>query len=71
MNPFGYVELVMAKIPAIANTYGQKLQEAAEKLSVSLQTVQRLVKNWEQDYLVGLTQTGRTDKGQYARHTSV
>jgi len=31
----------------------------------------KVSKNWEQDYLVGLTQTGRTDKGQYARHTSV
>ncbi|MEJ6484122.1 helix-turn-helix domain-containing protein [Nostoc punctiforme UO1] len=62
----------MRKISAIARkTYGQKLQEAAEKLGVSLRTVQRLAKNWEQDYLVGLIQRGRTDKGQYARHTSV
>ncbi|MEH2078969.1 MAG: helix-turn-helix domain-containing protein, partial [Nostoc sp.] len=43
---------------AVAITYGQNLREAAEKLGVSLRTVQRLVKNWEQDGLVGLTQTG-------------
>jgi hypothetical protein len=30
--------------PCDRKTYGQKLQEAAEKLGVSLQTVQRLVK---------------------------
>ncbi|MHC5826186.1 MAG: helix-turn-helix domain-containing protein, partial [Nostoc sp.] len=46
-------------------TYGQKLREAAEKLNVSLRTVQRWVKNWEQDGLVGLTQTGRADKGKH------
>ncbi|QLE40451.1 DDE-type integrase/transposase/recombinase [Nostoc sp. C052] len=46
-------------------TYGQKLRSAAEKLGVSLRTVQRLVKNWEQDGLVGLTQTGRADKGKH------
>lgn len=46
-------------------TYGQKLKEAAEKLGVSVRTVQRLVKKWEQDGIVGLTQNGRTDKGKH------
>jgi len=51
--------------PCDRTTYGQKLKEAAEKLAVSVRTVQRLVKKWEQDGLVGLTQTGRTDKGKH------
>lgn len=46
-------------------TYGQNLKEAAEKLGVSVRTVQRLVKKWEQDGVVGLTQTGRADKGKH------
>jgi len=46
-------------------TYGQKLKEAAEKLGVSVRTVQRLVKKWEQDGVVGFTQTGRADKGKH------
>jgi len=51
--------------PCDRTTYGQKLKESAEKLAVSVRTVQRLVKKWEQDGLVGLTQTGRTDKGKH------
>ncbi len=51
--------------PCDRTTYGQKLREAAEKLGVSLRTVQRLVKKWEQDGLVGLAQTGRADKGTH------
>ncbi|NDJ24444.1 AAA family ATPase [Nostoc sp. B(2019)] len=51
--------------PCDRTTYGQKLREAAEELGVSLRTVQRLVKNWEQDGLVGLTQTGRANKGKH------
>lgn len=46
-------------------TYGQKLKEAAEKLGVSMRTMQRLVKKWEQDGVVGFTQTGRADKGKH------
>ncbi|MEH2453115.1 Mu transposase C-terminal domain-containing protein [Nostoc sp.] len=46
-------------------TYGQKLKEAAEKLGVSVRTVQRLVKKWEQDGVVGFAQTGRADKGRH------
>ena len=51
--------------PCDRASYGQKLKEAAEKLGVSLRTVQRLVKKWEQDGIVGLTQTGRADKGKH------
>ncbi|MBD2495472.1 Mu transposase C-terminal domain-containing protein [Nostoc sp. FACHB-280] len=51
--------------PCDRTTYGQKLKEAAEKLGVSVRTVQRLVKKWEEDGLVGFTQTGRADKGKH------
>lgn len=51
--------------PCDRTTYGQKLKEAAEKLAVSVRTVQRLVKKWEQDGVVGFTQTGRADKGKH------
>ena len=46
-------------------TYGQKLREAAEKLGVSVRSVQRLVKRWEQQGLAGITQDARADKGTY------
>ncbi|WP_242054691.1 helix-turn-helix domain-containing protein [Nostoc sp. FACHB-190] len=51
--------------PCDRTTYGQKLKEAAEKLGVTVRTVQRLVKKWEEDGLVGFTQTGRADKGKH------
>ncbi|WP_318781263.1 helix-turn-helix domain-containing protein [Amazonocrinis nigriterrae] len=50
--------------PCDRTTYGQKLKEAAEKLGVTVRTVQRLVKKWEENGLVGFTQTGRADKGK-------
>ncbi len=46
-------------------TYGQKLQEAAGNLGVSVRTVQRLVKKWEQDGVAGLIQSSRADKGKH------
>ncbi|MEM9927042.1 MAG: Mu transposase C-terminal domain-containing protein [Cyanobacteria bacterium P01_D01_bin.50] len=46
-------------------TYGQKLKDGAEKLGVSVRTVQRLVKKWEKDGLNALIQTNRTDKGKH------
>jgi putative transposase len=51
--------------PCDRATYGQKLKEAAERLGVSVRTVQRLVKNWEQDGLVGISETSRVDRGKY------
>jgi putative transposase len=51
--------------PCDRATYGQKLKEASEKLSVSIRTVQRLVKKWEKDGLVGITQPGRVDQGKH------
>jgi putative transposase len=51
--------------PCDRSTYGQKLKAAAQKLNVSVRSVQRLVKRWEKDGLLCLTQTARADKGQY------
>lgn len=45
--------------------YGQRQREAAEKLGVSVRTVRRLVKKWEEKGLEALTQTKRVDKGQH------
>ncbi len=57
--------LEIEKSFCVFSYYGQKLKEAAEKLGVSVRTVQRLVKKWEQDGVVGFTQTGRADKGRH------
>jgi putative transposase len=52
--------------PCDRATYGQKLKEAAEKLDVSVRTVQRLVKKWEHRMAwSGLVQAGRADKGKH------
>jgi putative transposase len=45
--------------------YATRLKQAAIKLDKSERTIRRLVKKWEQDGLVGLTETKRTDKGTY------
>jgi putative transposase len=45
--------------------YAARIKEAAVKLGKSERTIRRLVKNWEQEGLVGLTRSGRTDKGKY------
>lgn len=45
--------------------YGERLRTAAEKLSCSVRTVQRLVKKWEVEGLAAFAQEGRQDKGTY------
>lgn len=42
-----------------------KVEGSWWKIAVSVRTVQALVKKWEQDGLVRLTQIGRTDKGNH------
>ncbi|MGL6341514.1 MAG: Mu transposase C-terminal domain-containing protein, partial [Waterburya sp.] len=44
--------------------YSKKLKIAAKKLGKSKRTVQRLVKRWEEEGIVGLKTTERNDKGQ-------
>lgn len=51
--------------PCDRATYGQRLKDAANKLGKSVRTVQRLVKQWEQEGLAGLTPSERADKGQH------
>lgn len=51
--------------PCDRPTYGDKLREAAEKLGVSVRSVQQLVKKWEQEGLAGIAQSARADKGQH------
>lgn len=51
--------------PCDRATYGQRLKDAAKKLGKSVRTVQRLVKQWEQEGLAGLTPRERADKGQH------
>ncbi|EAZ90284.1 Mu transposase C-terminal domain-containing protein [Crocosphaera chwakensis] len=51
--------------PCDRKTYGQRLQEAAEKLGKSKRTVQRLVKKWEEKGLQAIAATDRSDKGSF------
>jgi putative transposase len=51
--------------PCDRATYGQKLRDAAEKLGISVRSVQRLVKRWEQNGLAGITRGSRVDKGKH------
>lgn len=51
--------------PCDRATYGQKLREAAEKLGISLRSVQRLVKRWEQEGLASIARDSRRDKGRH------
>jgi putative transposase len=51
--------------PCDRATYGQRLKDAAKKLGKSVRTVQRLVNQWEQEGLAGLTPSERADKGQH------
>ncbi|NJL41948.1 MAG: DDE-type integrase/transposase/recombinase [Leptolyngbyaceae cyanobacterium SM1_4_3] len=51
--------------PCDRATYGQKLRDAAEKLGVSVRSVQRLVKRWEQEGLASISKDSRADKGNH------
>ena len=51
--------------PCDRKTYGAKLEEAARKLNKSKRTVQRLVKQWEDEGLMALQSSERADKGSY------
>ena len=45
-------------------TYSKRKKAVAEKLGVSIRSVERLLKKYREQGLVGLTKT-RSDKGQY------
>lgn len=60
------LEVIQSLIePCDRATYGQKLRDAAEKLGVSVRTVQRLVKRWELEGIAGIAQEPRADKGKH------
>jgi putative transposase len=60
------VEVIQTLLePCDRATYGQKLRDAAEKLGVSVRSVQRLVKRWEQEGLAGIVSNSRADKGKH------
>jgi len=60
------LEIIQSLIePCDRATYGQKLRETAEKLGVSVRSVQRLVKSWEQEGVAGIAKDSRRDKGTY------
>ncbi len=51
--------------PCDRQTYGEHLREGADKLGVSVRTVQRLFKQYQEQGLAALVSTDRTDKGKH------
>lgn len=51
--------------PCDRTSYGEKLRDAAEKLGVSIRSIQRLVKRWEQKGLAAIVKDSRSDKGKH------
>ncbi len=51
--------------PCDRSTYGQRLKDGAEKLGISVRSVQRLFKKYQEQGLTALTSTSRADKGQH------
>jgi len=46
-------------------TYGQKLRDAAQTLGLTVRSVQRLVKRWQQEGAAGIVNESRSDKGTH------
>jgi putative transposase len=46
-------------------TYGQRLKEGAQKLGISVRSLQRLFKKYQKEGLSALTSTNRADKGTH------
>jgi len=51
--------------PCDRATYGERLREGAKKLGVSVRSVQRLVKTYQEEGLAALTSTNRADRGKH------
>ncbi len=51
--------------PCDRSTYGQRLKDGAEKLGISVRSVQRLFKKYQEQSLTALTSTSRADKRQH------
>jgi putative transposase len=46
-------------------TYRQRQQAAAERLNLSISSIQRLVREWEKKGIAGLSWRERSDRGQF------
>ena len=51
--------------PCDRATYGERLRAGAKKLGVSVRSVQRLFKTYQEEGLAALTSTTRADKGKH------
>ena len=60
------LEVIQSLIePCDRTTYGERLREGAKKLGVSVRSVQRLFKKYQEEGLAALTSTTRGDKGKH------
>jgi hypothetical protein len=60
------LEVILSLIePCDRTTYGERLREGAKKLGVSVRSVQRLFKKYQEEGLAALTSTTRGDKGKH------
>jgi putative transposase len=60
------LEVIQSLIePCDRATYGEQLRAGAKKLGVSVRSVQRLVKTYQEEGLAALTSTTRGDKGKH------
>jgi putative transposase len=51
--------------PCDRATYGERLRAGAKKLGISVRSVQRLVKTYQEEGLAALTSTNRADRGKH------
>jgi putative transposase len=68
LNPEGQLKLEVIQSllePCDRVTYGQRLRDGAQKLEISVRSVQRLFKKYQEQGLVALIATERADRGQY------
>jgi putative transposase len=68
LNPDGQLKLEVIQSllePCDRVTYGQRLRDGAQKLEISVRSVQRLFKKYQEQGLVALITTERADRGQY------
>jgi putative transposase len=68
LNPAGQLKLEVIQSllePGDRVTYGQRLRDGTQKLEISVRSIQRLFKKYQEQGLVALITTERADRGQY------
>jgi putative transposase len=68
LNPEGQLKLDVIQSllePCDRVTYGQRLRDGAQKLKISVRSLQRLFKKYQEQGLLALTTTERADRGQH------